>query len=396
MDQGVNQSLINLVSAALHLAILLKGVPYLPDDPDVIKKLLVSSSSPEVDATEIARIHSLGGLSGKRAVGHMRNTLFLSLTVSPLLLLLPHRFGELAGREKLMETWSAVVPATKPPSFAKAELAVWNLVFSAAQGGDLMEALGDAMHIIEPLLCVDSPPWLSIIGQPSRNNRQNSAPSNNEVAVGSTLSNTDSTTDNPPSTILESNAAIGDNPIIPLDGETAPSNSETAPSNSETAPSNCETALPSDKTTPLNDEMAPSNNETAPSNGETTPSNGETTPANNETAPSNNDTGLLSNDTHHSTADPSPSQSAPEHSTLPKSSLHAPLSSSRRSTRASTKPLPALNKPSIHKGASGPRRKIRRKKPAVVLDSDDDLSLPDAMDILLIEDSVSPFLSLKK
>ncbi|KAG6906860.1 hypothetical protein DXG01_011648 [Tephrocybe rancida] len=108
--QGVKQSLINLMSATLHLACLLKGSPYLPLDMDKIEMLFITKETESIDAAELQRLRSSEIASSKVAVHHLQNTLFLALITFPLLVLLPLSFNELSGKEVLLKVPSENIP----------------------------------------------------------------------------------------------------------------------------------------------------------------------------------------------------------------------------------------------------------------------------------------------
>ncbi|KAG6863087.1 hypothetical protein C0991_008275, partial [Blastosporella zonata] len=70
--------------------------------------------SSESNMSKLNRIRSERGLSGRKAVNHMHNTLFIALVASPLLLLLPCQFGEIAGRQKLFDEKNVQIVMTEP------------------------------------------------------------------------------------------------------------------------------------------------------------------------------------------------------------------------------------------------------------------------------------------
>ncbi|KAG6871678.1 hypothetical protein C0995_001579 [Termitomyces sp. Mi166 len=106
-------SLTNLTSAAFHLGCLLKG------------------------------LHS--------------NPLYIALAVSPLMLLLPWEYAELASKDMLLKLWTHVRGLECPPAVVMAEKAIWQVIFNISLGRDVIKELKlafgnvqDTMHKIVP------------------------------------------------------------------------------------------------------------------------------------------------------------------------------------------------------------------------------------------------------
>ncbi|KAG6904862.1 hypothetical protein DXG01_006658, partial [Tephrocybe rancida] len=163
---GANQALMNIISATLHLACLLRGRPYLPHDITQIEALLVSKETETLDHAELLRLRSSQVAGGKVAHHHLQNTLFLALMASPLLILLPRAFTELSGKEALLKTWDDIGCLERPPNVLKAEQAVWGVLFAAARGADLLSELATVMEDLGSEFLEAAPAWLCVEGQP--------------------------------------------------------------------------------------------------------------------------------------------------------------------------------------------------------------------------------------
>ncbi|KAG6914924.1 hypothetical protein DXG01_014410 [Tephrocybe rancida] len=158
---GVNQSLMNIMSATLHLACLLKG--------------LMRRETETLDSAELLRLRSsqIGG--GKVAHHHLQNTLFLALIASPLLILLPRSFTELSGKEALLKTWADIGCLERPPAVLKAERDVWGVLYAAARGANLLSELATVMENLGDEFLEAAPAWLCVEGQPDSKVNDDSA-----------------------------------------------------------------------------------------------------------------------------------------------------------------------------------------------------------------------------
>ncbi|KAG6906729.1 hypothetical protein DXG01_012395 [Tephrocybe rancida] len=93
--------------------------------------------------------------------------LHIALAVSPLLLLLPHAYLELSGKETLILMWRAMDLATCLPTIHQAEHAIWEVLFTTATGGEVLPALETALLDLGDVIDEDTPVWLHVIGAPA-------------------------------------------------------------------------------------------------------------------------------------------------------------------------------------------------------------------------------------
>ncbi|KAF8060758.1 hypothetical protein FPV67DRAFT_1673601 [Lyophyllum atratum] len=155
----LTNTIINLSAAALHLAYLLRGNVYLPTETSEIEEFLISSSD---DREQMDRIRTEYGTASQGCVPVMQRTLFLALTVSPVMLLMPRSYEQFAGKAALLETWSQFGSIVRPSSIVSADTAVWKVLFSATKGGDILADLKVALSELEPALGPHSSPWFAV------------------------------------------------------------------------------------------------------------------------------------------------------------------------------------------------------------------------------------------
>ncbi|KAG6892708.1 hypothetical protein C0992_012870, partial [Termitomyces sp. T32_za158] len=91
--------IINLTSAAFHVGCLLKGNIYLPTNQSEIERILLDGHCNTSDSSTVKTINEVYGPCGHA----VHNPLYIALTVSPLMLLLPREYAELTKKEALIK-----------------------------------------------------------------------------------------------------------------------------------------------------------------------------------------------------------------------------------------------------------------------------------------------------
>ncbi|KAG5715057.1 hypothetical protein E4T56_gene8882, partial [Termitomyces sp. T112] len=173
--KDVMSTLINFTIAAIHVGLILKGNIFVPPDFHAVVQLIVKDES---DADRAAIKMLSDRTSSARRPRHFHNQLDLALTISPLLLLLPHEYTEIAGRDYLMDTWTILGSMFRPPELRAAERMLWKIIFSTATGGNLLDQLSSALPRLVDIASSASTQWINICkGPPPRNiDRDVSAP----------------------------------------------------------------------------------------------------------------------------------------------------------------------------------------------------------------------------
>ncbi|KAF8067962.1 hypothetical protein FPV67DRAFT_1449541 [Lyophyllum atratum] len=158
----VENTLINLSAASIHLAYLLRGNVYLPGDTTLIEDFILSFSTSGDDHDEMRRIRADYETDTHGCSSVMHKTLFLALAVSPLMLIVPRSYEQSVGKAAILETWSQFGSIVRPPSVESAETAVWKILFGATKGGDVLAHLKTALSDLEPALGHGTSPWFTL------------------------------------------------------------------------------------------------------------------------------------------------------------------------------------------------------------------------------------------
>ncbi|KAG6883683.1 hypothetical protein C0993_004691, partial [Termitomyces sp. T159_Od127] len=116
--KDVANTLINLTVAAIHAGLILRGNLSVPSDAAGVGRLIVENGS-DTDRQALALL--IERSQAGRRPRHFHNQLDLALTTSPLLLLLPREYSEIAGRESLLDMWAILGSVTRPPELYEAE-----------------------------------------------------------------------------------------------------------------------------------------------------------------------------------------------------------------------------------------------------------------------------------
>ncbi|KAG6843945.1 hypothetical protein H0H87_011481 [Tephrocybe sp. NHM501043] len=160
---GLIHTRINISSAALHLAYLLKGNIYLPSKTSQIEEFITSSCGNSDDREKMDHIRFVFGSSTQGCSTTMHRTLFLALAVSPVMLLLPRSFDQFAGKSALLDSWVQFGSISRPPWMIAADDAMWNVLLTATPGGDVITHVKNALTTLQPVLGSSTPPWFTLV-----------------------------------------------------------------------------------------------------------------------------------------------------------------------------------------------------------------------------------------
>ncbi|KAG6824833.1 hypothetical protein H0H92_005670, partial [Tricholoma furcatifolium] len=127
-------------------------------NPEAVKAHILKNGS-EADLVEYAYLNSLDA-EIIQTVTLMHNVLYVALLVSPLLLLLPKMYKDIGRKEHIVNIWKDLGKMRKPREFIQAENQVWDIIFSVAEGADLMTELSQLETD------VDVSPWLQVERDP--------------------------------------------------------------------------------------------------------------------------------------------------------------------------------------------------------------------------------------
>ncbi|KAG6863967.1 hypothetical protein C0993_009739 [Termitomyces sp. T159_Od127] len=173
--KGVQNTIINLTSVAIHLGCLLKGNVYLPPDIASIEQMLIDETSVSSDQEELARIHALHGGAGTYGCSSsMHHSLYLALLVSPIMLLLPREYATLSGKGSLLDLWRHIGGLDRPEIIVETDRALWKVIFAAAQGGDLLKDLSSTLQDLSTKVHEGVPAWIDVVSASPRKRKRDS------------------------------------------------------------------------------------------------------------------------------------------------------------------------------------------------------------------------------
>ncbi|KAG6836086.1 hypothetical protein H0H93_011537 [Arthromyces matolae] len=192
----IDMVLGNLSSVALHISCLMKGHAVLPNAIRSIEALIVDdhneetrTSNEEVLRRLLADLHRDGA---SRAVDEdvldtaalMHNTLCIAVFLSPILLLIPREFNDIGGKDGLVNVWCNLGPLERPEFIDQAERELWRVIFSVAEGKNLVEQLAPILPIMDKILDVSSHHWLTVISSRSALSKAVSRPPPLPITTG--------------------------------------------------------------------------------------------------------------------------------------------------------------------------------------------------------------------
>ncbi|KAG6848559.1 hypothetical protein H0H93_015943, partial [Arthromyces matolae] len=101
---------------------------------------------------EIKRIRQLFPTAPIGKIGSLHNSLYISLALSPLLLLVSRNYGEIASREDMLINWQGIGGLHKPHEIVESEKIIWKALITSASSGDVMSNIRpavDQLHTFE-------------------------------------------------------------------------------------------------------------------------------------------------------------------------------------------------------------------------------------------------------
>ncbi|KAG6848876.1 hypothetical protein H0H93_013252 [Arthromyces matolae] len=161
----IDSVLGNLSAVALH------GRLFLPDAIQDIESLLIDPKSKKHDEEELAALHSelenqvddeklVDGLGRARL---MHNTLCVAAFLSPVLLLLPRDYSDIGGKEGLVLLWQCLGGLHRPAFLKQADRLLWEVIFSVAQGANLIDRLNPILSEMDRILDNAPRQWLQVV-----------------------------------------------------------------------------------------------------------------------------------------------------------------------------------------------------------------------------------------
>ncbi|KAG6835005.1 hypothetical protein H0H93_005672, partial [Arthromyces matolae] len=155
----------NLSSLALHVSFLMDGHLFLPDSIRHIEQLLMDDRFKGFEEQELKSLHneirkygpSLDDDDVLKTASLMKNTLCIATLLSPVLLLLPHDYTDIGGKDGIVSLWRQLAAVERPEFLKKADDLLWEVLFSVAEGKDLITEIEPILPVMEEILNTAQP-----------------------------------------------------------------------------------------------------------------------------------------------------------------------------------------------------------------------------------------------